>query len=443
MPEFGLAGDLHERERAPPTNPEARLSLAENTQFHVLSFEGPDRYAYAGGIASRITGLTEALAAMGFETHLWFVGDPGLPGNESRDRLALHRWCQWISAHHPNGVYDGEEGKRNDYAASLPPSLYRGVLKPHLDAGGSAAVLAEEWHTVDAVLHLDWLLRRDGLRDRVKILWNANNTFGFDGIDWARLREAAVITTVSRYMKHRMGGLGVDPIVIPNGLGDDAFEEPCGDAVRALRRRARDRRLLAKVARWDPDKRWLLAIDIIGELKRLGRRPLLVARGGMEAHGAEVIARAEGLGLRVVERSISEPGNPGLLRAFDDLAECDVVNLKSHLDAEARRTLFRGSSAVLANSGHEPFGLVGLETMAAGGVACTGMSGEDYAVQGQNALVMQTTDAGEFVGLFDRLVDRPREEAALRRAGKQTAREYAWPGVIERVLLPRLHLAAI
>jgi hypothetical protein len=39
-------------------------------QFHVLAFEGPDPYARAGGIASRVTGLTQALAAMGFETHL-------------------------------------------------------------------------------------------------------------------------------------------------------------------------------------------------------------------------------------------------------------------------------------------------------------------------------------------------------------------------------------
>ena len=45
-------------------------------QFHLLSFEGPDEYARAGGIASRITGLSEALAAAGFETHLWCVGDP-------------------------------------------------------------------------------------------------------------------------------------------------------------------------------------------------------------------------------------------------------------------------------------------------------------------------------------------------------------------------------
>ena len=63
-------------------------------QWHILAFEGPDGYSRAGGIASRITGLAHALAAAGFETHLWFVGDPDLPGHETQDDLRLHRWCR-------------------------------------------------------------------------------------------------------------------------------------------------------------------------------------------------------------------------------------------------------------------------------------------------------------------------------------------------------------
>jgi hypothetical protein len=64
--------------------------------LHVLSFEGPDAYARAGGIASRVAGLTQALATADFETYLWFIGDPDLPGHESSEQLRLHRWCQWI-----------------------------------------------------------------------------------------------------------------------------------------------------------------------------------------------------------------------------------------------------------------------------------------------------------------------------------------------------------
>ena len=63
-------------------------------------------------------------------------------------------------------MYDGEEGKRADYAASLPPFLLREIVLPHLYRGGWATILAEEWHTVDAVLHLDWLLRSAGVRDQ-------------------------------------------------------------------------------------------------------------------------------------------------------------------------------------------------------------------------------------------------------------------------------------
>ena len=106
----------------------------------------------------------------------------------------------------------------------------------------------------------------------------------------------------------------------------------------------------------------------------------------------------------------------------------------------ARRVLFRSTDAVLANSGHEPFGLVGLEAMAAGGITCTGCSGEDYAVPGQNALVLETGEPREFMSLYRRLRGREDEVRRLRRAGQATARRYAWPNVAQGVLLPRVEL---
>jgi glycosyltransferase involved in cell wall biosynthesis len=411
-------------------------------QFHILSFEGPDAYSRAGGIASRVSGLVRALADAGYETHLWFVGDPALRGHEIQGNLHLHRWCQWISQHHPAGVYDGEEGKRADYVASLPPYLLGQVLLPHVQHGGQAVVLAEEWHTVDAVLHLNWLLRQAQVQDHVTVLWNANNTFSFHRIDWRQLAEAATITTVSRYMKHLMQGVGVNALVIPNGLATEALISPERRAMAAFRGRLRHRTVLCKVARWDPDKRWLLAIEIVAALKRQGWRPLLIARGGVEAHGHEVLAAATSGGLRVVERELPEPGVQGLMQAMEGLRDYDIVNLSSPLRADAQRVLFQGAAAVLANSGHEPYGLVGLETMAVGGVACTGCSGEDYAVPGYNALVLETTDPGEFVGLFAALRANPALERAIRRAGCATAKHYIWPQIIQRILLPRLSLFA-
>jgi glycosyltransferase involved in cell wall biosynthesis len=407
-------------------------------QFHILGLEGPDVYARAGGIASRVSGLAQALAEAGHETHLWFVGDPELPEWERQGQLTLHRWCQWISAHHPDGVYDGEEGKVRDYAASLPPFLFAQVLCRTLAGGGRAVVLAEEWHTVDAVLHLHWLLERAGLRDRVTLFWNANNTFGFDRIDWKRLGSAATITTVSRYMKHRMWACGVDAVVIPNGLDAESFAPPDREGVAELRGRFADRVVLTKVARWDPDKRWLLAVDTVAALKAHGARPVLVARGGVEAHQGEVMDRARAAGLSVVHRRSGEAGIAGLLDTLGSIDGADLVVLQSRLDAKARGVLFQAADAVLANSGHEPFGLVGLEAMAAGGLACTGASGEDYAIDGENALVLQQNDPREFVSLFSRLRRQPERDLPLRTSGMRTARDYAWPRVIDRALLPRI-----
>jgi glycosyltransferase involved in cell wall biosynthesis len=410
-------------------------------QFHVLSFEGPDAYSRAGGLATRVEGLTETLAGLGFSTHLWFVGDPDLPGHETRGGLRLHRWAQWLSRFHRGGVYDGECGKQLEFATSLPPCLLRDVLLPYLQRGGRAVVLAEEWQTVDAVLGLHRLLKRAGVRERVALLWNANNVFGFEGIDWDQLSQAAVITTVSRYMKHLMQGHGVDPLVIPNGLGTDAFEPPERGACTEFRRRFFHQTIVTKMARWDPAKRWLGTVEIVAEMKRAGLHPILIARGGSEPHGAEVLAAMEAQGLRRADRECRQPGAGGLLEALRDVEDVDVVNLLSAVDPEARRMLFRSAAAVLANSHHEPFGLVGLETMAAGGIACTGCSGEDYAVPGQNALVLETEDPKEFLGLFRRLLSQPRRVTSLRREGQRTARRFAWPQVVEGVLLPRVELA--
>jgi hypothetical protein len=74
-----------------------------------------------------------------------------------------------------------------------------------------------------------------------------------------------------------------------------------------------------------------------------------------------------------------------------------MVSLRSPIDPASRRVLFRSVAAVLAHSGHEPLGLMGLEAMASGGVACTGCSGEDYAMPGENALVLETTAPGSLL----------------------------------------------
>jgi len=55
-------------------------------------------------------------------------------------------------------------------------------------------------------------------------------------------------------------------------------------------------------------------------------------------------------------------------------------------------------------------------------------------------LVLETEDPQELLGLFAALRTHAVQERALWRAGRLTARQYAWPQVPQRVLLPRLAL---
>jgi len=61
-------------------------------------------------------------------------------------------------------------------------------------------ILAEEWHTVDAALHIDWLLRRAGVRPQVTILWHANHTFCLRSYPVGPLGRSCHHHTVSRHM---------------------------------------------------------------------------------------------------------------------------------------------------------------------------------------------------------------------------------------------------
>ena len=174
----------------------------ERLEVILVSFEGPDRYSLAGGLGTRMAELARALAEGGTRTHLVFIGDPDLPAREEQleGQSTLHRWCQWISRYHPNGVDHGEEEKcREELAHTLPPFLAEEIVPPAIQAGRVPLVMLEEWHTVLTAFALSDDLHFRRLRDRCILLWNANNTLGFEHIpDWPRLAFTTTITTVSR-----------------------------------------------------------------------------------------------------------------------------------------------------------------------------------------------------------------------------------------------------
>jgi glycosyltransferase involved in cell wall biosynthesis len=274
--------------------------LAGHRYAALLSFEGPDRYSSVGGLGTRVTSFARALGERELDVQLFFVGDPNLPEiEEFAPGVTLRRWCQWISAYHPRNVYDGEDNKVNDYRESVPRFVTTDIVAEAASAGEKVLVVAEEWQTAEALIRLDAMLRAAGLRGSATLLWNANNTYGFDRIDWAALQRAAAVTTVSKYMKFELALRGIPSLVVPNGIDEALLDGPPQSAIETLRAALRGRPALVKVGRFDPDKNWLQAVDAVAELKAWGRVPQLIVRGGREPYGEVVFDRARQRGLSV------------------------------------------------------------------------------------------------------------------------------------------------
>jgi len=359
------------------------------------------------------------------------------------DRLQLHRWCQWISRFHPLGVYDGEEEKLADYNRSVPPYILDQIIHPAVEQGRHVVVLAEEWHTAQALIHLSDQLHSTGLRKFTVLLWNANNTKGFERIDWSRLNFVSTLTTVSRYMKHIMRGLGLDPLVIPNGIPSDLITPVPGSAINQMRAALtnQDEILLFKVARYDPDKCWWSAMEAAAMLKQSGEKIRFLCRGGIEAHGIEVLEHARHLGL-VVHEVYGHPATwQEALQAILDAGEADIYNLNFHLTQPILRVFYAAADVILANSKHEPFGLVGLEAMAAGGLVFTGPTGESYSMDSAGAIALDTEQSSELFLAIQNLSRQPERAQSVRRTAPYVAARYVWENVLT-ILFEKIELAS-
>ncbi len=412
----------------------------KNTLFVLLCFEGPDVYSTAGGLGTRISELSEALATQGYTTHLLFIGDPHQPSTETRlaDRLILKRWSQWVSKYYPNGVYDGEEQKLYDFNESVPEYIYEEIVRPALPEGKTVVIMGEDWQTAEVMCRTSDLLHWFGVRQHVLLLWNLNSLMSLHRINLGRLNYVTTLCTVSKYMKHQMWNLGVNPLVIPNGIPARHLRPVNEDLVRRLREVAQQgdphRLFLFKIGRFDPDKRWMMAIEAVARLKQSGHPVTLFMRGGIEPHGADVLRHAYQIGLSVRDVVAQRPTVEQGLDAVASAGPADVYNLRFFLPEEFVRLTYAAADATLANSGHEPFGLVALEVMAAQGIAVTGSTGEDYAISFENAIVTETDDPDEIVGYLLHLQRYPEEQERIRRAGRRTAEQFLWDQVIENLV---------
>ncbi len=412
----------------------------ENARFIMLSFEGPDQYCMAGGLGTRMTYLSSALAEIGFDVDFFFVGDPNLPSEEKfcADRLTYRRWCQWISKYHSAGVYDNENGKIDDFNSSVPYFVKDNIIKPAINSKKISVVMAEEWHTAYTTMILSDELHKDGIRNKAVILWNANNTMSFHKINWGRLGYVAEITTVSRFMKQQMWKWGVNPIVIPNSIPSH-FLNPLPKALVNLTKNVLKQLgyefYVLKIGRWDPAKRWKMAIESMASLKRKGVKVLFIVRGGKEPYGGEMLHLASTLGLNVYDLWTDDKSVEGCIKAMEKIPQgTDMVNLTFFLPDIFVYLLYNCCNCVLANSGFEPFGLVGLEVMAFGGLVFTGATGEDYLVPFVNGVSVETEDPEEIVSYIEFLNANPNIVKKIKDNARKTAEYFSCESVIVNLL---------
>jgi glycosyltransferase involved in cell wall biosynthesis len=401
-------------------------------QVVLVAFEGPDRYSFVGGLATRMTDLADALLDRGHRVHHLFVGDPALPTLEERydGHFVLERWCQWISRYHPKDVYDGEDGKYLDFSRTVPPHLVNQVIPAATARGERSVVLFEDWQTGAAAINTAALLSVRGDRSAA-LFWNANNTYGFGRVDFPLLRRASSITTISRFMRMELAKVDVEAAILPNGIADRYLKPLPPSDVTAMRKAFGDRPTFVKVARFDVDKRWLWAIDAISTMRDAGLRPRFVMRGSRSPYADTVGDRIFAHGLNVERLSLPSTATSRDLAAAIATTTAEVVFLDFFIDEKALRSLYAAADGVLANSEKEPFGLVGLEVMASGGIALLGRTGEDYAVPFGNAVVVQSDDPRELLTTHLMLRERPELGRAIRAEGRATAKRFAWPRVLD------------
>ena len=243
-------------------------------------------------------------------------------------------------------------------------------------------------------------------------------------------------------MKHTMWNVGVNPLVVPNGIPTELLTPPPAASVAALRAAFAGRTTLAKVGRWDLDKRWIMALETTAELAKRGDPAVLLARGwngsaASSAHYREVRQRADELGLQWTTCDDASSVDLDFVLAMQAAATTSacVVEITVPIDGTRLKTLYAGADAVLANSGFEPFGLVGLEAMAAHGLVMTGSTGEDYVIPFRNGFALDTDGAAEIIHCLHWVRADPARNDRLRRIAAETAATYTWPDVIDRLIL--------
>lgn len=194
----------------------------------------------------------------------------------------------------------------------------------------------------------------------------------------------------TRYLADRLAGLGVDARLIRPGMDLDVFYP------RDVAPPAHGRLLAMARPGTDADHRGFdVLVDVLAQLAR--RRPALevalFGSDGLEDHASRLPAGFESLG---------------------------------RLSPDRLPVAYARASVFLETSRRHGFGRTGVEAMACGTPCVLSRSGgpSEYAVDGDNALLVDVGDVAGTVAAVERVLDDPALASRLAEAGRRTVSRY-------------------
>ncbi len=125
-----------------------------------------------------------------------------------------------------------------------------------------------------------------------------------------------------------------------------------------------------------------------------------------------------------------------LMELREELAVRDRVRFLGARDQDLLPHYYNAAEALIMPSDYESFGMVALEAMACGTpVIASEIGGLAFLVQdGVNGLHVPTREPAALAERIGWLLSVPERRAKISRAARETALEYGWPVIVERLL---------
>ena len=360
-----------------------------------------------GGLGRHVRKLSERLVAQGVEAHVLTRGGGGLPADEERHGVFVHRvreppfprdvtaFVRWVGAMNRDMTQSGRE-----LCERLEPDLIHSHDWLVADA---ARRLAREFglpwlttvHATEYGRHQGWVQEPPQSRIHAK--------------ERAMVRGADHVITCSRFMKrHVCEVFSVSPrriTVIPNGI-DPRDLEPVADDLAALRARFAQphERLVLLVGRLVYEKGFHLALDAL----------------------APVIRKLEGVRFVVAGTGTAEAE---LKRQARRLRLSRHGSFLGWVGDDMLHSLYRVAEVVIVPSIYEPFGLVALEAMASGCLCVVADTGGLREVVPDDGLRFPSSDSGALEEVLEQALSDDEARAQLVADAREHVLRFDWEEV--------------